>query len=150
MPTRAPPALDAVTRLTKNDTIVRKVIAVVLSLAVQGAALSAPLVHAHPDEHPTEHHAGRAIHTHAGGHAHAAVAHDTPVFTAPDGDRAVFLNVFTAMTAAASPLPAVFCRALSLPVPAERPAMRGVDVAHGHDPPPGRTASPRAPPACLS
>ena len=62
-----PYALDEVAELTNNVTVARKALAIVLLLAVQGAALGAPLAHAHPDDHETDHHRGRAVHVHWAG-----------------------------------------------------------------------------------
>jgi hypothetical protein len=142
-------ALDAVAGVTNNENTVRKVIAVALSLAVQAAALSAPLVHAHPDDHATAHHEARAVHTHWSGHAHSHPSSDAPAIGTGDHDRAVFLNAFVAV--AASPLPAVGpTHVFELSVPAEETAHRRLDVVRSHDPPVVRSSSSRAPPDFLS
>lgn len=135
---------------TNNGTIVRKALAVALSLAVHAAALSAPLVHAHPDDHATEHHDARAIHTHWAGHTPSRGTSDGPVLGTENHDRAVFLGAFAAV--APSPLyaPGVTHGVFALPALVEGVAHRGVEVAHGHDPPFFRTLPSRAPPALLS
>lgn len=142
--------LDAMPRVTNNEDVVRRVVAVVLSLAVQAAAMGAPLVHAHPDEHATEHHAGRSLHTHWSGHDQAHHHSDTPAFTTADYDRAVFVNFFVAVAVAhivaASAVPPVFL----LAAPTERAAQRGLDVVRSHDPPHVRSLPSRAPPVFLS
>lgn len=138
------------TRVTNNDSIVRKVIAVALSLAVQAAALSAPLVHAHPDDHATEHHGGGAVHTHWAGHAESHHASDAPALGTADDDRAVFLNAFVAVTVSSLPAPGVTPDVLELPVPSERAAHPSVDIAHSHDPPFFSSLPSRAPPSFLS
>ena len=128
----------------------RKVIALALSLAVQATALSAPLVHAHPDDHATEHHGSRTVHTHWAGHAQSHDTSDTPAFGTDDHDRAVFLNAFVAVAASSLPAQAIAPDAFELPVPAERPAHRILEVVRSHDPPSLRSVSSRAPPALLS
>jgi len=143
-------ALDAVTGVTNNKKHVRKVIAVGLSLAVQAAALSAPLVHAHPDDHATEHHDARAVHTHWAGHARSSHSSDAPALGTDDHDRAVFLNVFVAVAASSFPAPGVTHLVFELPVPGERAAQRDLEMLHSHDPPFFRSVSSRAPPAFLS
>ena len=128
----------------------RKVLALALSLAVQAAALSAPLVHAHPDGHATEHHGAREIHTHWAGHSPSHDSSDGPAADAPDHDRAVFLNAFVAVAATSFPIPSVTISVFELPVPRERAPHRVVEIAHGHDPPCLRSLSSRAPPSFLS
>lgn len=135
-------------RLTNNEGKVRKMLALALSVAVQAAALGAPFVHAHPDEHATGHHAGRAVHTHWAGHSHHSP--DGPVLGTADHDRAVFVNAFVAVAMSVFHVPMVAPDTIDLPVPAEREAHRAVDIAHGHDPPVFRSLPSRAPPAFLS
>jgi hypothetical protein len=129
---------------------VRKVIAIALSLAVQAAALSAPLVHAHPDDHATEHHGAGEIHTHWAGHGQSHESSHSPALDEVDHDRAVFLNAFVAVAASSFPTPAVALGVFQLPAPRERAPHRVVEIASGHDPPCFRSLSSRAPPAFLS
>jgi hypothetical protein len=138
------------TSVTKNEGIVRKLIAVTLALAVQGAALTAPLLHAHPDDHATAHHSGRSVHGHWSGHQHSHHPADDPAIGADDDDRAVFLNAFVAVAATPLAAVAVAQQPFELPVPSERPAHRSVQVAHSHDPPLVRSLPSRAPPALLA
>jgi hypothetical protein len=137
-------------RVTNNEGIVRKVLAVTLSVAILAAGLSAPLVHAHPDDHATEHHQGRAVHTHWEGHAESHHSSDAPALETADHDRAIFLNAFVAVAVAAYPAAAVTPAVVELPVPIERAAHRSVDITHSHDPPFCRSVPSRAPPAFLS
>jgi hypothetical protein len=130
--------------------VVRKLIAVVLTLAVPAAALTAPFVHAHPDYHETAHHAGLAVHAHWTSHAHRTTAPGLPQLGTEDEDRAIFLNAFVAVATATMGVPAIVHPSFALPVPVERSAHRSVDVAHGHDPPLADALSPRAPPAFLA
>jgi hypothetical protein len=129
---------------------VQRVIAIALALAIQGAALTAPLVHAHPDDHATDHHAPGAVHTHWAGHADTPHPSDDPAFSTENPDRAVFLNAFVAVAPTLKPAPAVPLTVFVLPVPAERAAHRGGEVVRSHDPPYVRSLSARAPPALLS
>jgi hypothetical protein len=123
----------------------RTAIVVTLSTAVQAAALTAPLVHLHPDDQVTTHHNGRSVHTHWGGHAQSPYPADTPAVT-DDHDRAVFLNAFVAVSGWLMAVPAPAQGIFELLVPPERAAHRGVDVVRSHDPPFARSLSSRAPP----
>jgi hypothetical protein len=138
--------------LRHNEAVVRKLIALALSVAVQVAGLSAPLTHAHPDDHATEHHSAATVHTHWSGHAHGHSHRPpgTPALDADDHDRAVFLNAFVAVAAAPLPAPATPSDVFDVIVPPEQPAHRAVDVAHGHDPPLLDSLPARAPPTLLS
>ena len=131
-------------------SIVRRMIAVALSLAFQAAVLSAPLVHAHPDEHATDHHGGRAVHSHWAGHTRHQRSSPNPGIESTDHDRAVFLSAFAAVPARSLPALGVSHGFFVLPAPAERAAHRVIDIVHGHDPPSLRSLPPRAPPAFLS
>jgi hypothetical protein len=136
--------------VANNVGTVRKVLAVTLSLAVQAAALSAPLAHAHPDDHTTAHHAGGVVHTHWSGHAGPSHRSDAPEIGTDDHDRAIFLNVFTAVATVKAVDPGVTPGVFELPAPAARAASRRIDVVRSHDPPSAPVRSPRAPPAFLS
>ncbi|MBM3819329.1 MAG: hypothetical protein FJW14_09995 [Acidimicrobiia bacterium] len=128
----------------------RKLIAGALCVAVQMAGLGAPLTHAHPDDHATEHHDAPTVHTHWSGHGHSHRPSEAPALDADDHDRAVFLNVFAAVAAAALPAPATPSDVFDLIVPPEQAAHRAVSVVHGHDPPLVESLPARAPPALLS
>ena len=128
----------------------RKVIALALALAIQAAAVTAPLVHAHPDDHATDHHGGRAIHSHWAGHAETAHHPDSPAVETEDHDRALSLGAFVAEAVSTWPAPAPIVASFALPVPAERRAHRRIEVVRSHDPPGVRSLPSRAPPACLS
>ena len=133
-----------------HENVVPKVVAIALSLAVQGAALTAPFVHAHLDDHGTAHHAARTVHSHWGGHPHAAHHSDAPAIESGDQDRAVFINAFVAVTASVFSVPALVHGVFALPTPAEMAAHRGVEVVRSHDPPRLGNLPSRAPPAFLS
>ncbi len=125
-------------------------IAVTLSLAFQAAVLSAPLVHAHPDDRATDHHGGRAVHSHWHGHSRPHHEPGTPELESTDPDRAVSIGAFAAVPARSLPALGVTHGFFVLPAPAERAAHRVVEFVHGHDPPSLRSLPPRAPPAFLS
>lgn len=127
-------------------TVVRQAIAVVLSLGLVAASVGGPLVHAHPDDHVTDHHDGQQVHAHWSGHAPSHHAADRPALEAEDHDRAVSVNTFIAVPAASFSIPGLTHSAFELPVPIERPAHRRIDVVRSHDPPASRLRSPRAPP----
>jgi hypothetical protein len=125
-------------------------IAVTLSLAFQAAVLSAPLVHAHPDDRATDHHGGRAVHSHWAGHAWPHHAPGTPALESTDPDRAVFLSALAAVPTRSLPALGVTHGFFTLQAPAERAPHRVVEFVHGHDPPSLRSLPPRAPPAFQS
>ncbi len=128
-------------------TVVRKAFALALSVAVQGAAVSAPLAHAHPDDHATDHHHGRAVHVHWAAHTHAHHPNDVPVLDDDDHDRAVFVSTFVSVAASALPAGAVPHQTFELSIPAVTTVHRPVLVTHGHDPPYCSSLPARAPPA---
>lgn len=128
----------------------RKVIALALALAVQAAALSAPLVHAHPDDHATDHHGAREVHTHWAGHAASHDSSDEPSLDAADHDQAVFLNAFLAVATSSFPAFGVTHAVFELSVPAERAAHLVIEIGRSHDPPSFRLLPSRAPPVFLS
>ena len=115
------------------------------------AALYAPFVHAHPDDHDTDHHDGPAVHAHFAAHRTPAHAlddhdHDGTAVEADDHDRAVFLQGFVAApTASVHILPAIV-DAVELATPEERASDQPLLVAHGHDPPSVLLLPSRAPP----
>ena len=132
--------------------LVRKATALALALAVQTAGLTAPFVHAHPDDHATDHHDAHAVHAHFAGHqaSHHSTAPNGLSVETDDNDRAVYVNAFVALAVTSFSIPAAIVTTFELPVPAERAAHRPVDVSHGHDPPAFGSQSPRAPPLFLS
>jgi hypothetical protein len=129
--------------------VLRTILVVLVSAAVQAAALRAPLVHAHVDDHDAAHHDGRTVHAHLAPHVHADAPHGLAVETAAD-ERTIFLQSFVAVRTAAPDAPAVATASFDLVVPAEGARRRAPDAVHGHDPPPLRARPSRAPPAFLS
>jgi hypothetical protein len=130
----------------------RRLVAAALVVAVQFAALLAPFVHAHPDDHDTDHHAAHAIHAHLSGHGHAAraVRHEAASVDDNGHDRAVFLQIFLSETAHAVQVATAVPETFELATPEERPAQRTLQVVHGHDPPIRALLGSRAPPLPLA
>jgi len=138
--------------------VLRKLIAVGLSVALEAAALGAPLVHAHVGGHESEHHHGRqAMHAHLPGHssphAHpAAHQHNASRLSFDDNDaeRTVYLQLFVAVGASSFELPPSMVSSFTLTLPIKAAPRDRLQVVHGHDPPFGRSLSSRAPPTFLS
>jgi hypothetical protein len=121
-----------------------------LVLAVPVGAVLALFVHAHPDQHDTDHHEGRSIHAHVAGHAHPSqhVHADGPAIGHEDDDHdgAVLLDMFIAEAPAVSAIAGAIPDGIELPAP-ERLAAHALHVVHGHDPPALTSLPARAPPA---
>ncbi len=131
--------------------VIRKAIAVGLSIAVQVSAVTLPFVHAHPDDHASGHHAADAVHSHFATHAsHHPHSPGPVVDDDDDGDQAVYLLLFVAVSAPATPAGEMALSVFELPKPAEQPLHSSVVVVHGHDPPLSHSLAPRAPPLFLS
>jgi hypothetical protein len=131
--------------------VFRSVVVVALSVALQLAALSAPLVHAHPDEHATEHHGAHEIHAHFSHHAATSSTSDASAIDHDeDSDRAVYLRVFVGVPAASFEIAAAVPETFAIAAPVETPSLQPLFGTHAHDPPLARSTSPRAPPSCLS
>lgn len=131
--------------------VVRRLLAVGLSVAVPMGALCAPLVHAHLDDHHGGHHDANRVHAHLGGHDvdHHVVSAGRELAIEPDADRedVTGVQVFLAVHAAAPASPALPQARYSLPARLESVMRRPPAVAHSHDPPGASSAGPRAPPA---
>ena len=142
---------------TNNDSVIRTLTAVGLSLAIPLGALSTPLVHAHLDELDTDHHRAHEIHAHIAGHssrqtfhdgaAHAGEAPNAARLDDHDAERAVYLQVFVAVAPAAFDVPAAVVTTWQLTTPAEAIAPHSLRIVHGHDPPFISSLGSRAPPA---
>jgi hypothetical protein len=131
---------------TNNADVGRRLLAFGLSVAVQLAAVSAPLVHVHPDDHDTDHHRARAVHAHFEGHSGSSIPIGRAILEETDHDRAVFLQVFVSTASSSFALTAAVPTFVELDPPAEAPAHRSVNVVHGHDPPVSASLPARAPP----
>lgn len=131
--------------------VARKAVAVLLLFAVEGAAVGAPLVHAHPDDRGTQHHHGRVVHTHWANHSHSvAGSSDIPTLTVDDRDRAFFLNFFVGVAISVLSVHGIVPRFFELPLLTNLEPHRPVEVVHTHDPPCLGSLSSRAPPPFLS
>lgn len=130
----------------------RRLLALALTIAIQAAALSAPLVHAHVDDRHADHHAGPRVHAHAGGH-HASHHHATqsPALREQESpEQTVAMPMFVAAETDAPIQPAI-AQAPFLLTPAAASLMRrGLDDVRSHGPPQVTIRSPRAPPFHLS
>lgn len=110
-----------------------------------------PFMHAHTDDHDSDHHAAHAVHTHFANHA-AQHTHSTgPVIDDDDHDQqAVYLQLWVAVSVQPTPVAGTALTVFDLPKPAEQPLHASVVVVHGHDPPLSPSLAPRAPPSFLS
>jgi hypothetical protein len=144
----------------------RRLVAAGLCAALQVGAFTAPLVHAHLDDHHDDHHDAAAVHAHFAGHArgpataghhvHAYVyvasgfsrTNDQPALGAhDDAEEITRLQIFIAETPVPSVTPAL-PPARFAPAPEPVSVMRRrPDVVRSHGPPRSGPTSPRAPPA---
>ena len=134
--------------------------AIGLSRAIPLGSLSAPLVHAHPDELSSDHHHANEIHAHVGGHpsfhaSHDGVASDGVASTGTtlndhDAERTISLQLFVAVAQASFDVPAAVVTDWFVNSPAESAAHLPLRVVYGHDPPFVASTGSRAPPAFLS
>ena len=133
------------------SVVIRKAIAVGLSIAVQVSAVTLPYMHAHTDDHASGHHAAHAVHSHFATHLSHHTHSTGPVIDDDDADdQAVYLQLFVAVSAPATPVGGTALTVFELPKPAEQPLHSSVVVVHGHDPPLSPSLAPRAPPLFLS
>ncbi len=147
--------LDCPVGLTNNDSVIRTLSAVGLSVAIPLGALNAPLVHAHLDGLDTDHHRAHEIHAHVAGHSSPPTVLPTTLPTTTDGlrlgdhdaERAVSLQLFVAVAQASFDVPAAVVASSQLGTPAEAPARNSLRIVHGHDPPFVGSLTSRAPPA---
>jgi hypothetical protein len=131
--------------------VLRRAVAVALSIAVQVSAVTLPFLHAHTDDHASPHHDAHAVHSHFAEHeARHAHSSETAIDHDDDDDQAVYLQLFVAVGAQAAPVGAPALAVFELATPAEQPLHSPVLVVHGHDPPLSDSLSPRAPPSSLS
>jgi len=134
--------------------VFRAIVAVSSAVALQLAALGAPLLHAHVDEHDHDHHGAARVHAHLGGHAtvhHARHHDDDPAIDEDESsERATGVQLFVAVEPSPFSPPSLPQARYALPVPLESIMRRPPAVAHSHDPPLAGTAASRAPPSFLS
>lgn len=132
------------------NAVFRRLIAAALFIAVQVSGVTLPYVHAHTDDHASAHHAARAVHTHFANHAHHTHSTGPVIDDDDDDDRAVYLQLWVAVSVQPAPVGETALTAFDLPTPAERALHSSVVVVHGHDPPLSASLAPRAPPSLLS
>ena len=127
----------------------RALVAVSLIVALQLAALGAPLLHAHLDDDHDGHHDAARVHAHLGGHAtHRATHRDTPALDENEGaERATGLQLFVAVEPVPFLIPALPQSRYALAAPLQSMMRRPPAVAHSHDPPGIRPTASRAPPS---
>jgi hypothetical protein len=130
--------------------VLRKVIAIGLSAAVQAAALGAPLVHAHLGGHESDHDdATSTVHAHLSAHAPSHYSSGSNLVDAA-AERTVYLQMFVAVSASSFHVSPALVSSFELIVPAPAPPREALHVVYGHDPPITGSRSTRAPPATLS
>lgn len=145
-----------------NAPVMRRLVAAGLCAALQVGAFTAPLVHAHLDDHHDDHHDAAAVHAHFDGHAPgpATAGHHVPRYVASgfsrnnqpavrahdDAEEITRLQIFIAETPVPSVTPAL-PPARFAPAPEPGSVMRrGPDVVRSHGPPRSGVTTPRAPP----
>ena len=126
----------------------RRLLAISLTIALQAGALTAPLVHAHLDDHHDDHHAAGPVHAHLDGHAleHQALSGMPAIHAEESPWSVVHIPLFVAEHADVWLEPAL-PQAPFLFVDAGESLMRQPpDVVRSHGPPSVRPSSSRAPP----
>jgi hypothetical protein len=140
--------------VTNNACVSRQVLAVGLVLSLQLAALSAPLIHAHPDDHATPHHAVHEVHAHFSPHSHAShPSHkrgESSLDNNDGGDRALYLRLFVGVARATIEIAAAVPQPYDLVPSTQRRSLRPLFGVHTHDPPIVSAIPSRAPPPLLS
>ena len=152
LPIASRDSLDSALRRLKNADVLRGVIAAGLCVAIQVAALCAPLVHAHLDDHDGDHHAAALVHAHVGGHhsRHHESAATPVVVSEDDPEDATRLQIFVAVQAAAFTDPVLPPARFTFPQTLESNVARPPEVVRSHGPPESRPRASRAPPSFLS
>lgn len=127
----------------------RRLLAFGLSVAIQAAALSAPLVHAHLDDRQDNHHGASRIHVHLDGHGphHHDAADGPAVQREESGGRVVGVPLFVAAQPEPATEPALAPAPFELPMATASLMRRPPDEVRSHGPPASPSLAPRAPPA---
>jgi hypothetical protein len=128
----------------------RRLLAFGLTVAIQAAAVSAPLVHAHLDDHHADHHRANGIHAHLHGHD-APHSHPQPdqrvaIHAEEARERAVTMPLFVAVHVDAAIEPALAESRFDIPAAADSLMRRPPEDLRSHGPPLSAALSPRAPP----
>jgi hypothetical protein len=141
----------------------RRLAAAGLCVALQVGAFTAPLVHAHLDDHHDDHHDAPAVHAHFAGHARgpATAGHHVPAYVASgfsrttdqpavephdESEQITRLQIFIAETPVPSVTPAVPPARFALTPEPGSVMRRRLDVVRSHGPPRSGVTTPRAPP----
>ena len=139
-----------------GSLVFRRLTAIVLSIALQGGALTASLVHSHLDGHDHQHHRGaRVVHAHLGGHHGSDHRHGqpagTPVVGSDDETGGIgYLHAFLAVHPANVIEQGLPTDGFVIPATYESVMRRAPVVVLSHGPPVRGPAESRAPPAFLS
>jgi hypothetical protein len=132
-----------------NGRVIRRCIALALAVAVQAMLVELPALHAHLDNHVTEHHQSRTIHSHFDEH-HSIRRHDGLRIQTGDHDAAVSFIAIAALTTTSFTTIGLTVATAVLPTPVIRVVAPTFEVTHAHDPPWAGSLPARAPPASLS
>ena len=127
----------------------RRLLAFGLSVAIQAAALSAPLIHAHLDDHDDDHHGAGRIHAHLDGHRpHDHDDADAPALQGEESpERVVGVPLFVAAQPETPIEPALAPAPFELPSVATSLMRRRPGEVRSHGPPAPSSLAARAPPA---
>jgi hypothetical protein len=137
---------DRLPVLMENRSVMRRrVLTFGLVIAVHAGAVYSPFLHAHVDEDHDEHHS-TPVHAHFAGHTPKHNSQDAASIDEREHDRAIYLQAFVAVEAAAFEIPLAAATTFTLTVPAERAPRVSVLVTHGHDPPFASALDSRPPP----
>ena len=129
----------------------RRLLVFGLCLAIQTVAVSAPLVHAHLDDHHDDHHASGRIHAHFESHGHGG-DHARPlsgpaIHEEEDGERVISVPLFVAAHNDVSIEFAIAQAPFTVTPDVASVMRRPPQEVRSHGPPPSPASSPRAPPA---
>ena len=138
----------------KRWSLLARVQAIALVVAVPVGAMCAPFLHAHIDDDDHDHPHATSVHAHFAPHPTTHAAHDGIQgginVEERDHDRALYLQVFVAVQPAIFDVPSIAPSSFVLTAPPERPAHIAVEVSHGLDPPLASALDSRPPPLFLS
>lgn len=126
----------------------RRLLALGLAVALQAGALTAPLVHAHLDDHHTDHHAAGRVHAHLDGHElpHEAPPDRLAIHAEESPWSVVRIPLFVAEHADVWLEPGLPQAPFLFADAAESLMRQPPDVVRSHGPPVVRPSAPRAPP----
>ena len=131
--------------------MVRQIVAGFLAIAVQASAVTAPMVHVHLDDHDSDHHHAREMHSHLAGHPrHAAPllnTHGPSLIDDDEDERVLAVSGFVATSADVFPGVAATPVETAVLIFEDVAVSRIPHVSHGHDPPELAATPSRAPPS---